>query len=126
SNVLTMRLTLAPQRYDANGIESFFRALSDRVRAIPGVSAAAVASQFPPGGFLRSGFFVEGRTPASDETLPTALITVVSPGYFEALGVALLQGRALADSDIAGGRMVAVVNETAARRYFGGAAVGRR
>jgi putative ABC transport system permease protein len=126
SNVLTMRLTLAQQRYDDVGIESFFRDLSERVRTIPGVTAAAVASQFPPFAFLQRQFFVEGAPPVADETLPNALTTIVSPGYFETLGVPLVDGRTLNEGDILNGPLVAVVNETAARRYLGGDAVGRR
>jgi predicted permease len=127
SNVLTMRLTLARERYEREAVESFFRALAERVRALPGVASAAVTSQFPPFTFLSSRFFIEGATVESEETLPTAFTTLVSPGYFETLGVPTRAGRTFAESDAPDGRRVAVINEAAAGRYFAGEdPIGRR
>jgi putative ABC transport system permease protein len=127
SNVLTMRLTLAWERYDNDAIQAFFQRLEEQVAAIPGVTDATVATQFPPGVFLRQRFFIEGSAPQSDDMLPTAYTTIVSPGYFTTLGVRTVAGRTFDDTDVTGGRLVAVVNEAAARRYFGdGSPIGRR
>jgi hypothetical protein len=58
--------------------------------------------------------------------LPEARIHLISPGFSEALGLTVTTGRGLAESDRIGAPLVAMVNETLARRWFDGAAVGRR
>jgi predicted permease len=126
-NVLTMRLTLARERYPAERMEPFFRELADRVAQLPGVSGSAVASQLPPNVFTRQTFQVEGMAPRSQEDLPSAFTTIASPDYFETLGIPLVRGRTLARSDVEDGPPVAVVNQAAADRWFPGVdPVGRR
>ena len=125
--MLTMRLTLPPSRYPGEAAGVFFSALVDRLEQIPGVREAAAASQFPPRGFVRSPFIVEGMETTREERLPSAFLTVASAGYFEALGVPLLQGRLFTERDVDGAPEVAIINQAAADRFFGGAeAVGRR
>ena len=125
--MLTMRLTLPPAKYPGSAAGVFFAELVDRLERLPGVREAAAASQFPPRGFSRTQFVVEGMEGDRDERLPNAFLTIVSPGYFEALGVRLRQGRLFTDRDVDGAPEVAIINEAAARRFFGGdAAVGRR
>ncbi len=117
--VLTMRLTLPWERYEADEIPPFFRELTRRVEGLPDVSAAAAGTQFPPRVFARSEFRVEGRPEPTDEAVPTAYTTIVTEGYFDALGIPLLRGRTF---ELAEDRPdmppVAVINEAAARRYF--------
>jgi putative ABC transport system permease protein len=90
-----------------------------RARAIAGVDAAALANTAPFSGSESSSTY---RMAGIDEDL-TARSRVVSSGYFEALGVRLLAGRALADGDEA----AAVVDELFVRRHFAdAAALGRQ
>lgn len=117
-NVLTMRLTLPRERYSEDRIEPFFRELVRRVEEIPGVAHAATATQFPPGVFQQRRVWIEGAEPADEGTLPTAYTTLVSPGFFEALGIPLMRGRLLSEDDLPGAPIVAVINEVAARRFF--------
>ncbi|MGW8265586.1 MAG: ADOP family duplicated permease, partial [Longimicrobiales bacterium] len=125
--ILTMRLTLPWEDYDMASIMTFFQELRTRVEALPGVASAAVANQYPPSVFLNSRFSVEGEVYAEGGTLPQAYLTLVSPGFFEALGIRLLAGRTLDPGDRPGSREVAVVNQAAARRFFGGEnPIGRR
>jgi len=124
---LTMRLTLPWEDYDMASIMTFFQELRTRVDALPGVASAAVTSQYPPSVFLTSRFSVEGEVYAEGGTLPQSYLTLVSPGFFEALGIRLLAGRTLDLGDRMGSREVAVVNQSAARRFFGGEnPIGRR
>jgi putative ABC transport system permease protein len=124
---LTMRLTLPWEDYDMAAVTTFFEELRGRVEALPGVASASVASQFPPQVFLDRQFSVEGEVYAEGGTLPQAYLTLVSPGFFDSMGIPLLRGRALEDGDRMGAREVAVVNESAARRFFGGEdPIGRR
>jgi putative ABC transport system permease protein len=125
-HVLTMRLTLPPEKYQGAGIAAFFGELVAGLEATPGVVAAAAASQFPPNVFASTRIRVAG-VEARAESLPSADITVVTPGAFGVLGVPLRQGRLLAESDRAGSPPVAVVNEAFARRYLRkGRALGER
>ncbi|MDP6582420.1 MAG: ABC transporter permease, partial [Vicinamibacterales bacterium] len=105
--MLTMRLTLPPARYPDNATGVFFTELVDRLERIPGVREAAATSQFPPRGFVRNQFVVEGMEGSLDARLPSASFTIASPGYFEALGVSLRSGRLFTDRDVEGAPDVA-------------------
>jgi hypothetical protein len=90
------------------------------------VRAAGFGRVIPLGfGGWRGTIDVAGYSPRADEDMEINF-NAVSPGYFDALGIALLHGRLLDQQDAAGRPDVAVVNETMARRYWGGSAVGRR
>ena len=126
-NTLTMRLTLPWEEYDMESIMAFFQDLEERVEGLPGVTSAAIANQFPPLTFLDSQFSVEGQAYGEEESLPTAYLTLVSPDYFESMEIPAVAGRLLDRGDRMGSREVAVINESAARRFFpGGDPVGRR
>jgi len=95
-------------------------ALLDRARAIPGVSAASLASLTPLQGAGFQGFFAEisGYSPKPDEEIRFDAV-FVSPGYFAAQGMRLLEGRPIEDQDASGAPPVALVNRYAAERYWG-------
>ena len=125
-HVLTMRLTLARERYRGAAANEFFQRLVDRVAQAPGVRAASVASQFPPAGPFTIPFTLDAAGPSGD-TLPSALVTVASAGHVELLGVPLVAGRTIDDRDRAGTPRVALVNRAFAARFLpGGDPVGRR
>jgi putative ABC transport system permease protein len=113
-----MRLTLAWERYDQDRIEPFFQELRERVGAIPGVVGVGTTSQFPPGVFSRSQFHIEGAPAQSGAAIPAAYATLVSPGYFDAMRMTVVRGRGLTEADQQDAPWVAVIDETAARRYF--------
>ena len=126
-NLLTMRLTLPWERYQGQAIPAFFAQLTERVEAVPGVKSAAATTQFPPNGFSFMELFFEGSAPSEDATLPRALATLVTPGYFETMGIPLRSGRAFDARDRIGTPMVAVLNQAAADRFYPGEdPVGRR
>lgn len=91
-----------------------------KVSAVPGVQAAGAASSLP---LLQGGpdesfhFSIEGR-PLRPDQQPTAIQTVVTPGYFAALGVPLIRGRLFSEFDTADSPLVVVINQTMARRYW--------
>ena len=124
--VLTMRLTLPRDRYPGEAAGAFFDRLVERVGALPGVRAVSAASQFPPASTLETQFSLEGLSDPG-VTLPTAVITVASPTYFDALRVALRAGRMYSATDRLETPPVVVVNQAFASRYMPGVdPVGRR
>jgi putative ABC transport system permease protein len=128
-NVLTMRVPLPRARYAKDEqVAEFYRALLERVRSLPGVESAAVANELP---FTGRGWPVEVE--AADRPVPPAGQSpvadwgIVSPEYFRTMGIPLIRGRALAESDTAAARRVVVVDEEVARHFWpGGEAVGQR
>ena len=104
----------------------FYTGLVDRLRAVPGVAAAGAASQLPLGKFDPDGALTfEGHPDAGgvgdnsyDGFKYSAGYKVVSAGYFESLGIHLLHGRFLKDTDAAGQPPVAVVSESFVTRFI--------
>lgn len=113
-------------RYTPERGRQFWEDAVRRVREIPGVTGAALASRVPFSlNFNRTSIAVPGRQKAADEMGAPINSSVVSPDYFATLGVGVLDGRAFAESD-AGDRRVAIVNDTFARTYWPGErAIGR-
>ncbi|HEU5179436.1 MAG TPA: ABC transporter permease [Candidatus Polarisedimenticolia bacterium] len=138
--VLTMRLYVPPQHPDgyrnpfapAQGAEgehalAFYRSVEERLRSLPGITAAGLVDGLPFTGDLNSdGTVIEGHEPepGTDSTI-TPLLTV-GPGYFRALGIPVLRGRDFADTDRIGSQPVAVVDEAMAKRWGGADPVGGR
>ena len=119
--VLTLRVTLPPERYSAEEVEAFYPALLDRIEAIPGVAAAASATQFPGRIFARDRFAVEGRVEEDADRLPAAFTTLASGSFFETLELRVIRGRVPDPrTDSPDDPAVAVINEAAARAHFAG------
>jgi len=98
---------------------AFGRRVLERVRALPGVEATALASSLPlEGAVWTADFIVEGRPPGEHGV--DFQRRIVSPEYFRAMRVPLLRGRGFAPSDDERGRPVVVINETVARLHFPG------
>ncbi len=95
-----------------------------RVAAVPGVTGVAAAYDHPLEANWSDAFPVTGDVATDDHVRPGEL-RIVSPGYFETLGVALVDGRLIRQQDDVSAPGVAVVNEAFARE-LGGRAVGRR
>jgi len=125
---LTVNFVAPGGRYPSQ--DAYFAAverLEERFRALPGVHAVGATSALPLSGRDgRRGVGIEGREPTPD--VPTrAHPRGVTPGYFEAVGMTLLSGRAFTPADRDGAPLVAIVNDTMARRYWPGKSpTGRR
>ncbi|MCX6633268.1 MAG: ABC transporter permease [Candidatus Solibacter sp.] len=129
AGVLTVRVPLAGGRNAAPDRRiAFFRQVSDRVAMLPGVRAVGAVNALPLTGLdVGSLFAVEGRPAPSTEQRPMGLLRSVTPAYFGVMGIPVLAGRALADSDTAQSAAVVVVNQTLVRRFWpGGSAIGGR
>ena len=126
--VLTVAIALPASRYPANDVRlATFARLEEELRALPSVTAVGATSHLPLAGRdSRRGVGIEGRAPTPDA--PTrAHPRSITPGYFEAMGVTLREGRAFTAADSATAPLVTIVNDTMARRYWPGESpVGKR
>ena len=128
AGVLTFGLALPAGGYPEPGARSaFHRRLVDRLRALPGADGAAAAADVPLGGSTRaSGHGVEGRPIADGGVPPVLQWNRVSPGYFDALRIELVEGRDFDRLDGERGAPVAIVSRALARAYWPGeSALGR-
>ena len=98
----------------------FYSGLLERVRQLPGVAAAGAVTHAPfSAGDNNGAFDIEGRPAPSDSRNRTyAGYRVATPGYLEAAGLRLLQGRTLSDADREGAIPIAVVNQSFARQFL--------
>jgi putative ABC transport system permease protein len=118
-DVLTARVSLPENSYTEQERVDFYERLVGRVAALPGVYSAAVVTNLPLfQGIGRWSIQIRGREVATIGEAPTAELQQVTPGYFETMGLSLLEGRVLARSDDAGGRPVVVVNEAFVRAHW--------
>jgi predicted permease len=104
---------------------AYYQAVLDRVGGLPGIDSVSLARNIPLFGSGRRGFRPEGYDFKPGETREFH-INVVSPAFFETMGIAVLAGRAFDGRDVPGGMRTAIVNDVFAARYLGGNAVGRR
>jgi len=121
-HVLTMEVALPTAKYATpQATITFYERLLERVAALPGVQRAGVINHLP---LQRTGdndgFNLEGRDPYPPGQSPVAEKRVVSPDYFQALGVPLVAGRFFNAQDQANSTRVVIVNQTLARQYLAG------
>jgi predicted permease len=118
--VLTMRLLLPftthpriPER------ATFFRQVTERLRALPGVAAAGAVSRIPMAPGNNSGTMTgENSVVGPNDPQVEVEMRWASPQYFQTMGIALLSGRDFNDADAEGTLPVAVVDESFARRFY--------
>lgn len=111
--------SLGNNGYSAEEGQVFVREALERMRALPGVRAVSTMSNVP---FL-SGYYSEGFRQPSQDTAPLPAnmgINTVSPDFFAAMGIDLMAGRPIDDTDIAGGVPSIVVSATTARILWPG------
>lgn len=110
----------ADTNFERHGNENLipkYRELLERVRALPGVEAAAATQSLPVESGAPDGhFFIEDRRAQSGNA--DANYSVISPGYLKALRIPLLRGRDFTDRDTESSQPVAIVNSEMARVYF--------
>ncbi len=135
-NVLTMKLDLPEIKYGDDGPKAaaFYRQLLDKIKALPGVESAGAVSHLP-----LSGSYTSGTTAVESAENQEGLQTFrglpyieadrrrASPEYFQALGIALKEGRLFTEADNETAMPVAVVDDSFQHRFWpNGSAVGKR
>lgn len=126
--VLTATITLPSAAYGApEQRRAFYARLDERLRALPGVTAASATTTLPLRGAEERRLAIDQRAREDQERQPTIRTVHVGPGYFETLGLTLTRGRGFTDEDGTPGRRHAVVNERLVEQIFGEAnPLGRR
>ncbi|HET6957922.1 MAG TPA: ABC transporter permease [Vicinamibacterales bacterium] len=121
TRVLTAELPVAEQRFaDASQLHTFMRQVIAAVQAIPGVTEVAFADGMPMQGAPSGVFLQLAKDPVLERVQrPVVDLRLVSPSYFRALGLRLRRGRTLSDLDRENTPLVAVINETLVRKFFG-------
>lgn len=120
--VITAYVSLPAARYGAPAPQrQFLDELLREVRALPGVAAAGVTSQLPfTGQNSNSVITPEGYVPPAGESLLSPFQTFAGPGYFDAMGMELVQGRDFLEADGPDAPNVIIIDEWLAERYWPG------
>lgn len=121
-NLLLFRVNPSLSRYDETRTLALYRDMLDRLGAVPGVRGVALSQPALLSGSVNStSIFVQGRTYAPGRQVDhdnSINRLVVSPNFFEVMGIPIVNGRGLTERDDAAAPKVVVINEAAARRYF--------
>jgi putative ABC transport system permease protein len=118
-NVLSFQLSLSGEKYSEAQQRGFYDQLLKRLETLPGVVAAGAISILPVSGNNQNDTFeIAGRPPFEKGKGPDAGYRVVTPEYFDAIGMSLRRGRdfTASDNELAPG--VVIINETLASRFF--------
>jgi len=126
-NLFTVGFDLTPRHYPPDRMREFFRTVLARTLETPGVMSAALASNAPLGGGVLMTTFTEGQEANPDNRGTLTLLDSVSPSYFGALRIPLVNGRVFSDFDRADSARVAVVNQALEQHFWPGqSALGKR
>jgi len=121
SHVMTFELSLPETTFgkDKDKTARFYRAALDKLQALPRVESAGIGEVVPLGGATEStGIRIPSLPPARKGEIRYANYTIVSPGYFEAVGTSVLRGRPILASDTAESTPVALINRSMAQKYW--------
>ena len=129
SGVLTMQISLPQQKYSKKEqVQTFFRQALERIRALPGVQSAGAISGLPLSDNPNSGTLtIDTQAVPMDKRTPETDYRGATPGYMEAMGTPLLEGRFFDAHDNEMGAPVAIVDQSLARLYWPNeSALGKR
>jgi predicted permease len=120
-NLLLFRVNPQLNRYDEKKTAALYRDMLERLGSVPGVSAVALSAPALLSGSVNStGIFVHGRTYAPDVRDRDNSINrlVVSPNFFDVMGIPVLSGRGFSERDSDTAPKVVMINQAAATKYF--------
>ena len=119
-NLITLEMQLPQNKYSDKDRQAVFQQqLVQRIAQVPGVQSVGTVDNLPfSGNESNVGLTIEGQPPLNAAERPRAFLRNVSPNYFESMGIPLRKGRTFADTDNANAPGAAIINETAARRFW--------
>jgi predicted permease len=123
--LLVVGVSLGDGRNRARAV-TFYHQVLDEMARVPGVTAVGGAGSLPIAATSLNGasFEIRSRPRPENQVAPITMFNAVTAGYFETLGVPLLEGRAPDRADADNARPVAWVNHAFARQFLGGRAIG--
>lgn len=120
-NLISLGLTLSDKSYSQpQNLWLAEREILERIRAVPGIESAALASQIPFAGGIGADFTIVGQPVPPINERHDALFSVVTPNYFHLFKIPLASGRELDDGDSRNSPSVAIVNENFVHDYLAG------
>ena len=121
-NLVLFRVNPALNRYDEKRMATLYRDMLERMNQVPGVRGVAMSQPALLSGSVNStGIFVQGRSYDRGRNVDhnnSINRLVISPNFFEVMGIPIINGRALSERDDAAAPKVVVINEAAAKKYF--------
>lgn len=123
SGVITATISLNPRLYaDMSRRENFFSSIEQDLRQLPGVSAFALSDTIPPSGGVAAGAYANIEAPGRPRT-PRGTggmvgYRTITPGYFSALQIPIVEGRAFSEADSSPDAHVAILGSVLAKRLF--------
>jgi len=127
ANLINLQTDVGSLGYDRVRGEEYQRRLLETVRALPGVQSAALSANLPMGGGFGRTVFPEGQEASAGAVGQFTTANEMSVGYLDALGVKLLRGRDIAETDKEGSPLVVVINQAMAKQFWKGEdALGKR
>jgi predicted permease len=119
NNLYLVNLDLRQQRYDADKAALFYQRLKAELAGTPGIKSASLAA-VPPLLVRNQTEISLDRRGVDKQNLPTVYYNVVSPNYFDTMGISLMRGRAFTEQDAQSDAHLAVISEAMANRYWPG------
>jgi len=117
--VLTARLTPSGTRFTTQAdFDKFYNTVLEKISTVPGVQDAGIINTLPLDKGPTTGFRVEGRPIETRDKWPMVNFRSVSPNYFRAMGIPVVQGRAYTDRDDANAQSVIIINQQTVRDIF--------
>ena len=117
--LLLMNISLPPTRYSSSTqIEGFFDGALKQISSLPGVRSAAISSGIPLRPWRYTSVLPEGQPDVPLAQRASLSIQVITPGYFETMGIPVLSGRTFTERDSAGAPRVVMINQVMAQRYW--------
>ncbi|HEY7861427.1 MAG TPA: ABC transporter permease [Gemmatimonadaceae bacterium] len=115
------------QMHTSDAMAGYYARLEDQLRAVPGVTAIASASELPSGSMNSNGLVIEGATPPPNDQQSFITYVSVSDDYFRTLGIPLRSGRTFGPEDRPDAPSSIVISAAMERRYWpNGGALGAR
>ncbi len=121
TNVLAMDLPISLTEFtNSTALTNYLKEVTQKVRSVPGVQGAAITNKPPMEGMGGAPFQIEGHENVPYSQRPVCGFKMVGLEYFNTVGMRVVKGRGLEESDVAGAVPVTVINQTMARTYFKG------
>jgi predicted permease len=127
TSIAAVELPLPQSRYDGPAQGRFYRQVLERLQANPVTARAAMVFPLPlRGSNASAGVEIEGQPEQSRRDRPPAELNLISPEFFQTMGLRLMRGRGFAATDVDGQPPVVIINERLASQFGDGDPIGRR